>query len=348
MTMRMIYRTLPVVLYLLLAACRGSDKDTSPGKAPVRVKTMEVRPISVNKTGHYSGTVEEKNRTPLSFSNVGTIRSMDVRLGDRVAKGQLIGTLDNTSAQNSYAAAQASLKQAEDSYLRMKELHDKGSLPDIKWVETQSIVQQARAAEALARKALDDCRLTAPFAGIIAGKTGEVGQNVMPGMAVAQLVSATGQQVKIAVPETEIGSITEGQKATVTVSALGGKCYEATVTERGVTANSLSRSYEVKLRVDNADADLLPGMVTEVQLHSPQAKTAIVLPVGIVQLDEKNRHFVWTDNNGKAEMRFIACGDFAGDGVIVTQGLDVGERVIIEGQQKVCNGTIITTQEDGL
>ena len=266
---------------------------------------------------------------------------MNVRLGDRVSKGQLIGTLDDTSARSSHTAAQATLAQAEDAYRRMKELHDKGSLPEIKWVEIQSKLKQARSMETLAKKQLDDCRLTAPFAGIIPSKTGEAGQNVMPGMAVAQLVSATGQQVKIAVPEAEIGNITVGQKASVAIPALKGKRYEATVTERGVTANALSRSYEVKLKVDDADDSLLPGMVAEVTLTENNGQTACIIPLHIVQLDEQNRNFVWTEKDGKAVKRFITCGDFAGNGVIVTQGLQPGDNLIIKGQHKVCEGTPI-------
>lgn len=327
-----------------LSACRGDGKP-SQEVMPVKVKTMQVTLVPASGSHRFSGTVEEANGTPLSFSVMGTIRSMNVRLGDRVAKGQLVGTLDDTSARSSYVGAQATLAQAEDAYRRMKELHDKGSLPEIKWVEVQSKLEQARSMEQIARKALDDCRLTAPFGGVIASKTGEVGQNVVPGMEVAQLVTTAGQQVCIAVPEAEIGNIVNGQKAAVSVPALGGKQYAAIVTERGVTAHALSRSYEVKLRVEDADAGLLPGMVTEVSLLSPDEATAIVLPVRIVQLDEKNRQFVWTDNSGKAEKRFITCGGFVGDGVVVTQGLKAGDLVIVEGQQKVCNGTSIVNAD---
>lgn len=331
-----------VFISLSLTGCTGGKGVQASDKEPVGVKTMTVSRTSVSVAGTFSGTVEERNRTQLSFATAGTIRTMDVRLGDRVEKGQTIGTLDDTSAQSTYAGAKAALLQAEDAYRRMKELHDKGSLPEIKWVEAQSKLDQARSMEELARKALEDCRLLAPFGGVIAGKTGEVGQNVVPGMAVAQLVSSTGQQVKIAVPEAEIGSVAVGQKAAVAVPALDGKIYRATVAERGVTADAFSRSYEVKLRVDEADNALLPGMVTNVSLLSPDTLQACVIPARIVQLDERNRSFVWVDNGGKAEKRVITCGEFAGDGVVVASGLSEGDRVIVSGQQKVCNGTVLS------
>ena len=236
------------------------------------------------------------------------------------------------------------MAQAEDAYHRMKELYDKGSLPEIRWVETQSKLQQARSMEAVARKQMEDCRLTAPYDGVIAEKTGETGQNVLPGFAVTRLVTTTGQQVRIAVPEAEIGHIREGQQASIRVPAAGGKTYTGTVVERGIRADALSRSYPVKLRVDDADSELLPGMVAEVSLWPADGETACILPLHIVQLDERNRNFVWVNREGKAEQRFITCGDFAGDGVIVTQGLQPGDIVIVKGQHKVCNGTVINEE----
>ena len=79
--------------------------------------------------------------------------------------------LDEVSMQNTYQAAKAALKQAEDAYQRMKELHEKGSLAEMKWVEVQSKLQQAQSMEAVARKNLTDCQLYAPFSGVIAEKS---------------------------------------------------------------------------------------------------------------------------------------------------------------------------------
>lgn len=246
--------------------------------------------------------------------------------------------------QSSYDAAKATLVQAEDAYRRMKELHDKGSLPEIQWVEVQSKLQQARSMEEMAQKNLKDCKLYAPFSGVIADKSVEVGQNVVPGMAVGKLVGVSQLKVKIAVPEAEIGSIALRQQAVIKVPALGDKVFASVVSEKGIVANPMSRSYEVKLDVTDTDGSLMPGMVAEVSLAGGNARAQVVIPARIVQLDEQNRSLVWVDNQGVAEKRVIACGDFSGNGVIVTSGLNAGDRVIVEGQQKVCNGTIINEE----
>lgn len=304
---------LAVSASLALAGCQVKEEKTG-GPSPVRVKVMKVALSEQKTSGRFSGTVEEAAGTPLSFSVMGTVNAVSFRLGDRVEKGQLLASLDATSVRSSYDAAKAALVQAEDAYRRMKELHGKGSLPEIKWVEVQSKLQQARSMEEMARKNLKDCKLYAPFSGVIADKSVEVGQNVIPGMAVGKLLGVSRLKVKISMPESEIASVSLHQKAEIVVPALGSRRFS--------------------------------GMVTEVRLAGADGGTAVIVPARIVQLDEKNRSFVWIDNNGVAEKRVISCGDFAGDGVLITSGLKVDDRIIVEGQQKVCNGTKITADEE--
>lgn len=336
---------LAVSASLALAGCQVKEEKTG-GPSPVRVKVMKVALSEQKTSGRFSGTVEEAAGTPLSFSVMGTVNAVSFRLGDRVEKGQLLASLDATSVRSSYDAAKAVLVQAEDAYRRMKELHGKGSLPEIKWVEAQSKLQQARSMEEMARKNLKDCKLYAPFSGVIADKSVEVGQNVIPGMAVGKLLGVSRLKVKISMPESEIASVSLHQKAEIVVPALGSRRFSGMVSEKGIMADPFSRSYEVKIDVADAGGDLMPGMVTEVRLAGADGGTAVIVPARIVQLDEKNRSFVWIDNNGVAEKRVISCGDFAGDGVVITSGLKVEDRIIVEGQQKVCNGTKITADEE--
>ena len=309
--------------------------------SPVRVKVMAAPSGVSAMEKQYSGTVEEENRTPLSFATAGTVQALHFHVGQQVAKGQLLATLEPTSMQNTYNAARATLEQAQDAYRRMKELHDKGSLPDIKWVEVQSKLEQAVSMEQIASKNLKDCKLYAPYSGVIARKEVEAGQNVMPGMPVAQLVTASVLRIKVAVPETEISAIGMGQEAAVRVSALDGSTYKATVVEKGIVANPLSRSYEVKLKVDGSHTELLPGMVADVsiRLAGNGTDSHCVIPACIVQLDEKNKTFVWTVKDGKAHKQEIVCGEYRVDGVTVLSGLSPNDHIITEGQQKVCEGT---------
>ena len=125
------------------------------------------------------------------------------------------------------------------------------------------------------------------------------------------------------------------------VAALGDKTFEAKVTEKGVTADALSRSYEVKGIISNPQHELLPGMIAEVSLSgslmtSPQKHLS--LPAEIIQIDADNKPFVWTVVDGRAQKTYVTLGQNIGDNVQITEGLKDGDNVICEGQQKVSNG----------
>ena len=341
MRKRIVIATLWLIPFL--TGCQGNEEKLKVHE-PVKVKVVSVQTETYASPKRYSGTVEEKNGTSLSFATAGTVQTIHVRLGQQVNAGQLIATLDPTSTQNSYQAAQAVLEQAEDAYRRMKELHDKGSLPDMKWVEVQSKLEQARSMEQIAKRKLDDCKLYAPFPGIIAEKSMEAGENVAPGMSVARLVTASSLVVKISVPETEMNSVQTGQKAEVTIKSLEGETFIAQIIEKGVVANPLSRTYEVKLKLEKPDKAIMPGMVTEVSLqpYNTDPQNLCVISAHIVQIDERNQSFVWSVKDGKAHKSIIVCDEYMADGVIVSSGLSANDSIIVEGQQKVCEGTEVT------
>jgi len=273
---------------------------------------------------------------------VGILKSVSAGEGQMVRQGQLIATIDETSLQSAYEAAQAAREQALDAEQRMRLLHDAGSLPEIKWIEVQTQVRQALSAEKMAKKALTDTRLYAPFSGYVAEKLAEAGQSVAPGVPIVKLVRIDHVKVSISVPEEEIAQIHTGQSLQVKVPALGGKTFEAKVVEKGVTADALSRSYEVKGIIGNPQHELLPGMIAEVHLGtmgtSQHMEQTITLPAEIIQIDADNRPFVWTVVNDKALRTYVTLGQNIGDNVQITEGLMAGDKVICEGQQKVSNG----------
>ena len=189
-------------------------------KSPVRVKVQTVQVQPIRGVQVFSGTVEEAAGSTLGFPVGGTLTEIRVSAGQRVRQGELLASVNDATLQNSHAATVAALEQAEDAYARMKQLHDNNSLPEMQWAEVQSKLKQARSAEQISRKSLEDARLYAPFSGVIAGKYVEVGQNVMPG------------------------------PPWVGVPALGGKTFEGSVVEKGIAAHPLS--------ADHHSADLLP------------------------------------------------------------------------------------------
>ena len=263
-------------------------------------------------------------------------------------------------ARAGLAQAEKSAAQAADTYKRMKLLHDNGSLPEMKWVEVQTQYQQAQDAVSQVRqqvnqaeaavktahaqknislKNLHDTRLIAPSTGYISRSMVTAGQNIAPGQPVAMLVDIRQVKVKISVPETDIAHIHVGQPLRFTVSSMPGRIFTARITEKGVAADPISRSYVVKAVTSNTERKLLPGMVCDAYIEQPQHTNILTLPANIIQIDIDNHPFVWTVVNGEALRTSVELGQNTGDNIQIVSGLSYGSKVIVEGQQKVSNVT---------
>lgn len=334
-----------VIMASLVIGLTGCGNQAVQESKPVRVKVQTVQAQPIAGVQGFSGTIEEMTGSTLSFSVSGTLTQVRASAGQRVRQGELIASVDDVTLQNSHAVAAAALEQAEDAYARMKQLHDNNSLPEIQWIEVQSKLKQARSAEQISRKNLEDSRLYAPFSGVIAEKQVEVGQNVMPGSPVVRLVGVEQVKVSISVPENEIAAVHIGQAARIRVSALGNREFEGNIVEKGIAAHPLSRSYEVKALVRNETGELLPGMICETELQREQAREGILLANHIVQLDNTNRQFVWVNQSGKAVKKYVTVGELGSRGVFITSGLAPGDEVLIEGQQKVSENMDITVEK---
>lgn len=326
-------------MLLLFTSCQ-EKRTIAPLPAGTTVRVMTVSDSRSHYEQNYSGTVEEESSASLSFQAAGSIRQVYVSDGMSVKKDQKLAELDPVSLKNAHDAALSTLQQAKDAYKRYEQLYKKGSLTEIQWTEVQTKLQQASAMEGIARKNLENAVLKAPFNGIIADKTIETGVTVLPGVPVMKIVTIDRVNVKIPVPENEIADTRIGQQASIVVPALKNKRFSGRITEKSVTANPISRTYNVKISIENPEHELMPGMVCKVDIRDESNHLAgIVIPNSCVQIDYAGQAFVWLVRNGMATKRIITVGGLTENGTLVTNGLDGGEKLIVEGAQKVSEGS---------
>ena len=331
-----------IISCMMLAGC--TEKSRKLEKKNVKVETISVGNTNLGGTKDYVGTIEEKMGSTLSFEIAGNITSIRVEEGDRVSKGQLLATINPTTMKEANRATLTTLKQAQDAYRRFLPLHQSGTISDMKWVEIGSKLEQAKAAESIARQQLSHSTLTAPFAGVIAAKNVDLGTYVLPGQPVLKLANVAQVNAKISVPEAEISHLHVGDKVKLTVAALSGAIFRGTISEKGIDANPISHTYDVKVGITNPQGRLLPGMVCNAQVQGSAATPFhITVPSQSIELDVDNSRFVWTVVNGKAHQQPVTTGDFEGDGIVILSGLKAGDQVIINGQQKVSEGMNVDT-----
>ena len=324
---------------ILLGSCGGKKEQNM--KALIRVETQVVSPGMVDNAQTYVGIVEEQEATAVSFIGMGIIKWMLVNEGQTVGKGQLLAEMDDTQARNLLSGAEAQMTQANDALARYKMLHDNGSLPEVQWVEIQSKVAQAKSQLEVAKKNLADCRLVAPVGGIIGKKLIGAGETALPSQAVVSILDISAVKVKVAVPEAEIGGINAHTPTSIAVEAINGS-YQGGLIEKGVQADALTHTYDIRINVANSDRKLLPGMVANVRFASDgsQAVGSKMVPVTAVQRKSDGSLFVWTIGKDSTGHRTtVTIGQPQGNYVSVIDGLNTGDRIVTEGYQKLSEGT---------
>ena len=257
-----------------------------------------------------------------------------------VSKGQLIAEMDDTQASNLLNGAEAQMTQANDALERYKMLHDNGSLPEVQWVEIQSKVAQAKSQLEVAKKNLADCKLIAPVSGIIGKRLVGVGETAMPSQAVVSILDISTVKVKVAIPEAEISGIGANTTSTVKVEAVNGSFNGGRI-EKGVQADALTHTYDIRIHVANGTRKLLPGMVASVQFGNIEKPSKdLSVPVTAVQKKADGTLFVWTvANDSTAHRTTITTGETIGNRMVVATGISDGNLVITEGYQKLSENT---------
>ena len=328
-------------LAILMAGC-SERKSRETTNEKISVKSMTVEKVSISPSDSYIGSVVESQSSTLSFEVPGNLKEVLVTEGQKVVKGQLLAILNKGNIANNYGIAVSTLKQAQDSYNRTTMLYKNKSIPKIQYIDAKTQLSKARYAEQAAKKDLNDCYLYAPFSGIIGERNIEPGTNITAGYPIFKLLKTNILKVKVSIPENKIEKIHVGSKAQITINALNNLTVQGFVSQKGIIGNSLSHTYEIKITLVNPSPNIMPGMLCNVEMVSNDTPCVIVIPVNCIQLFENNKQYVWIINKRRTYLRQVTVGHFIQNGVTIRSGLNVGDRIVTEGFQKIGEGCEVT------
>jgi RND family efflux transporter MFP subunit len=329
-----------------LASLGCGTKPLEPLPPPV-VATAVVERISSARDLRMSGTVEAERTTSLSFAVPGTVEAVLVDDGETIRRGQVLARLTAVSYDNALGIAAAQAARAEDAVRRLEPMHRNKTVPEIKWVEAETSSEAARHAVEIARKNLADTVLRAPEDGVVSRRLIEPGATVAPGVPAFQVVQTRIVRAIAPVPENQIGQIRAGQPARVAVAALGRE-FAGEVYEIGVLADPLTRTYPVKITLDNGDGALKVGMVVDAFLPLPGDAPALAVPREAVRIDEKGAACVFVVGaDTKVERRQVEVIGFVGERTALAGGVQEGEQVVVSGTPMLADGTTVRLAEAG-
>lgn len=320
-------------------------------RAPIREE------ISLN------GQLTAPRRARLSSDIEGRIERVQVESGDRVERGQVLLELDRELAELDLEEARAAEREAradlDDARRRLREARELAERETIATTELrarEAEVERQRATLArreseVARRALllERHALRAPFAGVVTERLADPGERIEPGTAVYEIAAVDRLRLELMAPQRHFGRIDTSTPVRIRIDALGDETLDARVSEVVPDTDSDSRSFPLRVRLDNSDLRLTPGMSAAARLELDTGREGVLVPRDALIRHSDGRTVVFTaDGDGEERSvseRLIEIGNSFGGQVEVTSGLDADTPVVVRGNEALRDGQDVRVSE---
>ncbi|MEL6769462.1 MAG: efflux RND transporter periplasmic adaptor subunit [Bacteroidota bacterium] len=360
---------LAVVLALFFSGCSqpdGAAKEAAadslavlaPPATPVEVVTIDAERFE--DTIELTGTVEAPDDATLSAESSGRLTFV-AEEGTYVRPGGTVARIDPALPRTALSQAEASrdvalaqLELAQDQFDRQEPLFADSIISALEFqgVRTQlaqakAQVAQSEAAVEQAQEALSNTVVTAPFGGTVEQHFADRGEMVAPGMQVARVVATQRVEIVAGVPERYANDIRRGTPVRIAPTAYGLEDLRGSVSFVGSAINPQNRTFPVEVELDNRNGTLKPAMVTKLFVTRSVLDNVLAVPLAAIVRDEVGAsvYVAVPEAEAKggerlytAERRRVALGPQASGRVVVNDGLQPGDRVIVSGQTQIATG----------
>lgn len=316
------------------------------GKAPETEALVSVLTVKDTLFNHYleiQGNVNTKENILVQPEFSGTLTSLNVKAGQRVAKGQILGRVDDAGMSQQLASIENQYALAKTTFERQKNLWDKKIGSEIQYLQAQTQMISAQKSVAQMRAQVSKTLIRAPFSGTIDEVFVERGQVVSPNpQGLMRIVNLSNMYVSTTVPETYIGKLKVGTVVDVFLTSLG-KTYKGKVRQVGSFINPNNRSFGIEVSVPNPDNLLRPNQVAKLKIIDYSVNKAIVVPTNVVQEDGEHNKFVFvaTQINGKkavAKKVIVKIGKSSDNVTEILSGIAANDVIVTEGVNNIADG----------
>lgn len=357
-----------IVVVLILAAIKFNSIYTQiqQFKAPkpaVNVEVVESRRQPWQRLLPAIGTLTASQGIDLSVELAGTVSDVQFRSGEKVSKGQPIVLLDSEIEQASLAAAEADLHLANVEFKRARSLIDTQAISRSEFDRLNAESQKAAAAVEQLKASLAKKRILAPFSGTIGIRQVDVGDFVAAGTPIATLQDLSTLFVDFYLAEQQVPLLAIGQSVRGQVAAFPDEHFEGRIVALNPKVEATTRNVQVRAELANPGERLLPGMFADLQVLLPDEAPQVVVPETAItytlygnsvllvkegQAPEAEEGEEAPERNEPylvVERRFVETGERRNGQVVILDGLDAGEQVVIAGQLKLDTGTHVAIDD---
>jgi membrane fusion protein, multidrug efflux system len=325
-------------------------EDPTAGVKPKLVTAVE---LGVEGFKHYidlQSTIQSDNISYVAPRNGmgGYVKSVYIKEGQAVKKGQLILKLDDQVLRQSIEAIKTQLAFAENVFAKQSALWEQKIGSEMQYLGAKNNVDALKKQIEVQEEQLKTFLVYADQSGtadIVNVRPGELFAGVTMAGPQIQIVNNGQLTVKIDVPENYYTKVKTGTSVLVEVPAIG-KSFTTSINLVSNTINPGTRAFKAECNVP-AGLGLKPNMVAKAKLLSHASSKAIVVPVNVVQSDEKSKYvFVAVDKNGKkiASRKAVTLGELYEEDIEILSGLGSGDKLIVAGYQNLYEGQVIETK----
>ncbi len=351
-------RTLPALFFALgVAAC--GDQAAKENEHLPSVSAAVVESVDLKEEIRASGDLNARLHTTIAAEIEGRITEISVDEGGHVSAGAVVIEIDPERRRLELAAGRAQLAQAQANFEnarrqteRIRKLRSQNVASDqqLEAVETElslarSRVEAQRAALGVTERALADASVTAPFAGMIARRSVQLGEFVQPGKPLVELVALDPLEVVFSLTELDTERVRAGQRIDVSVGAFPDRVFHGVVTFISPTVDPATRTLRIKAEIDNDEGHLRPGLFARVSLGvSPRSGVVMVPEEALIQRSQGAMLFK-IDAENRVKRVTVATGVHDSGRVEVRGDVRPGERVVRRGHGGLADGALVAVRD---
>ncbi|HWR42030.1 efflux RND transporter periplasmic adaptor subunit [Sporomusa sp.] len=352
------YWAVPILLAAVVTAAAQTGLLT-PGNAQKQVMATQATSVtaastqSVNKIPKLSltGSVEGETSAVISAKISGRIEQIMVEDGQPVVAGQSLIRLESVELSNGVRTgndavlrAMANYDNVATDYKRYQALYAQSAISKqvLDGIETKLKVAEAdlssaQAALSTAQQQQAYAAVTAPVSGVVANRAAVIGQVVAAGVPLMSVENLDQVYAVVNVEQKDLGVVKQGMAAEITVDAYPDKVFTGKIEIINPAAVVANRMYRTKIKIDNSQALLKPGMFVKVSIITGNPVPVLAVPQAAI-FQKQGIYHVYVLENGKAVRRQVEVGSVIGDFVEIKSGLAEKEQVITSNVNKLKDG----------
>lgn len=290
------------------------------------------------------GTFTPYSDVVLKSSISGRIAEVSFKDGDSAKPNQALFVLNNKEQKAAVMKAEAALQLSQSILKRKQSLTLKKFISPQDLENAEAKVKSDQADLELAKEELEKTQIRAPFDGVLSDRKVGKGSYVIEGDELVRIQDITPIRLTFQIPQKDIPFIKKGDKVKATTDVYPNKTFEGTIEAIEPSVNEKTRSVKVFATFENKDQSLIPGLYGQARIATPVCKEAVLLVPEQTLVVRPEGVNVYKKVGDKAVLTKITLGNRTADQAEVLSGLKKGDEIVLEGQGKIHDGSLIKTK----